>query len=62
MVLAIKIRRKLRIIWKSKPVPDVLIAAICINRKEEVTTKDKDFQDIAEVSEFHAKSTSLYLC
>jgi len=54
-VLAIKIQRKLRIIGKPKPVPDVLIAAICINRKEEVKTKDRDFRDIAEVSDLKVR-------
>jgi predicted nucleic acid-binding protein len=35
---------------KPKPFSDLLIAAICINRDEELVTKDKDFRDIAETS------------
>ncbi len=54
-VLAIKIQRKLRIIGKPKSVPDLLIASICINRNEELLTKDKDFLDIARVSKLKVK-------
>ena len=48
--LALKIQIKLRKIGNPKPIPDVLIAAICINRNKELITKDKDFLDIAKVS------------
>ena len=54
-VLAIKIQRKLRKIGKPKSIPDILIAAICINRNEELITKDKDFLDIAKVSNLKVK-------
>ena len=36
--------------WNPKSVPDILIASICINRDEELITKDEDFKDIAEIS------------
>jgi predicted nucleic acid-binding protein len=34
---------------------DLLIVAICINRDEELVTKDKDFRDIAETSNLKVK-------
>jgi len=37
-------------IGKPKPFSDLLIAAICINRNEELLTNDKDFNDIAQIS------------
>ncbi|WP_456371175.1 PIN domain-containing protein [Geoglobus sp.] len=50
-VLAIKLQRLMRKIGKPKSVPDLLIAAICINRGEKLVTKDSDFSEISEVSD-----------
>ena len=50
MDLAIELQMKLRVKGKPKPFSDLLIASICINRDEELVTKDTDFEDIAEVS------------
>ncbi len=49
--LALKIQINLRKIGAQKPIPDILIAAICINRNEELVTKDEDFADISRVSD-----------
>ena len=48
--LTLKIQIALRRIGAQKPVPDVLIASICVDRMEELITGDRDFLDIAEVS------------
>lgn len=48
--LALDIQIKLRKLGNQKPIPDILIASICINRNEELITKDDDFIDIANVS------------
>ena len=40
-----------RKIGKPKPFSDLLIAAMCINRGEELLTGDMDFKDIERVSE-----------
>jgi len=53
--LAYNIQLKLTAIGKLKPFADLLIAAICINRNEELITKDKDFLDIAKVSNLKVK-------
>jgi len=55
MKLALKIQINLRKIGVQKPIPDILIASICINRKEELITKDEDFLDIAKVSSLEVK-------
>jgi len=55
ILLAIELQRRLRVIGKPKPFADLLIASICINRNEELITKDKDFLDIAEVSNLKVK-------
>ena len=55
MDLAIELQMKLRAKGKPKPFSDLLIAAICINRDEELVTKDTDFEDIAEVSVLRLK-------
>ena len=39
--LSLKIQINLRKIGAQKPIPDVLIASICINRDEELITKDE---------------------
>ena len=54
-VLAIRLQRLLRQIGKPKSVPDILIASICINRNEELITKDEDFLDIAKVSSLRVR-------
>ena len=53
--LALKIQIKLRKAGTPKPLPDVLIASICINRNEELITKDKDFLDITKVSDLKVR-------
>ncbi|WP_457550807.1 PIN domain-containing protein [Archaeoglobus sp.] len=55
ILLAIELQRRLRKVGKTKPFADLLIASICINRKEELITKDKDFLDVAEVSDLKVK-------
>jgi len=55
ILLAIEIQRRLRTIGKQKPFADLLIASICINRNEELITKDKDFLDIAKVSNLRVR-------
>lgn len=50
VLLAIELQRRLRAIGKPKPLADLLIAAICINREEKLVTKDKNFLDIKQVS------------
>ncbi len=54
-ILAHNLQKKLVKIGKAKTFADLLIASICINRKEELITKDKDFLDIAEVSDLKVK-------
>jgi len=54
-ILAIKIQRLLRKTGKPKPSSDILIASICINRNEELLTRDRDFLDIAKVTELKVK-------
>ncbi len=55
ILLSIELQRRLRAIGKPKPFADILIASICINRNEELITKDKDFLDIAKVSKLKVK-------
>jgi len=55
VLLAIELQRRLRIIGKPKPFADLLIASICINRNEELITKNSDFVDIAKVSNLKVK-------
>ncbi|MEM4610736.1 MAG: PIN domain-containing protein [Thermoproteota archaeon] len=49
--LAVELQLKLRNQGRLKPFSDLLIAAICINRNEDLVTKDADFKEIAEISE-----------
>jgi predicted nucleic acid-binding protein len=51
MDLAVELQLKLKNAGRPKPFSDLLIAAICINRNEELVTKDKNFQEITEVSD-----------
>jgi len=53
--LAVETQRKLRNAGRPKPFSDLLIAAICVNRDEELLTKDRNFQDIAKVSNLKVK-------
>ena len=55
ILLAIELQRRLKAIGKPKPFADLLIASICINRNEELITNDKDFLDIAKVSNLRVK-------
>jgi len=48
--LAYKLQLKLMKAGKPKPFSDLLIAAICINRNEELIINDEDFKDIANIS------------
>ncbi len=43
------------LVGKPKSFADLLIASICINRGEELITKDEDFLDIAKVSNLKVK-------
>ncbi|MFW6111291.1 MAG: DNA-binding protein [Thermoproteota archaeon] len=54
----VEIQSNLRSTGKPKPFSDLLIAAICMNRNQELLTKDKDFQDIAQVSNLKVKIVS----
>lgn len=53
--LAYKIQEELYRIGKMKGFADLLLAAICINRRERLVTKDTDFKDIAETSDLEVK-------
>ncbi|CAB50105.1 PIN domain-containing protein [Pyrococcus abyssi] len=54
-LLAHKIQERLLKIGKPKAFADLLIASICISNNEELITKDKDFLDIARVSNLRVK-------
>ena len=49
-VLAFNIQKELYRKGKPKSFSDLVITAICINRKEKLITKDKNFKDIKEVT------------
>ena len=53
--LAYKLQLKLMKSGRPKPFSDLLIAAICINRNEELITNDEDFKDIANISNLKLK-------
>ena len=55
VLLSIELQRRLRAIGKPKSFSDLLIASICINRNEELITKDEDFLEIAKVSNLKVK-------
>lgn len=48
-IKAIELQEKLRKIGKPMSATDLLIASICVNRREELTTQDRDFLVITEV-------------
>ena len=54
-MLAHKTQNKLVKLGKAKAFADLLIASICINRNEELITRDEDFSDIAKVSDLKVK-------
>ena len=49
-MLALELQMKLRKIGKMKNASDHIIAATCINNKENLMTNDSDFDAIADVS------------
>ena len=54
-ILAHKLQNKLVSIGEAKTFADLLIASICINRNDELLTKDEDFLDIAKVSNLRVR-------
>ncbi|WP_202319180.1 PIN domain-containing protein [Archaeoglobus neptunius] len=54
-LLAHKLQNELMKVGKPKAFADLVIASIRINRKEELITKDRDFLDIAEVSDLKVR-------
>ena len=56
--LAYKLQLELMKSGKPKPFSDLLIAAICINRNEELITNDEDFKDIASISNLKLRNKS----
>jgi len=54
---AYRLQRKLRQLGKPKSFSDLLIAAICINRGDELVTRDEDFLDISAISELKLRFT-----
>jgi len=55
VLLSIELQKRLRAAGKPKPFSDLLIASVCINRNEELITRDEDFLDIAKVSDLKVK-------
>jgi predicted nucleic acid-binding protein len=55
-VLAVKVQRKLRSEGKAVPAPDLLIAAVAINRDEKLVTNDEDLEQISSVSELDTEN------
>ncbi|HDJ30424.1 MAG TPA: type II toxin-antitoxin system VapC family toxin [bacterium] len=55
VLLSIELQKRLRMVGKPKSFSDLVIASICINRNEELITKDEDFLDIAEISNLRVK-------
>jgi len=55
VLLSIELQKRLRVAGKPKSFSDLLIASICINRNEELITRDEDFLDIAKVSNLKVK-------
>jgi len=54
-IAAFNIQRESYRRGKPKSFADLIIAAICINRREKLITKDDNFRDIAEVSELNVE-------
>jgi len=57
VLLSVELQKRLRLIGRPKSLADLLIASICINRNEELITRDGDFLDIANVSNLKVKVT-----
>lgn len=57
-VLAVKLQKKLRNRGDAVPAPDLLIAAVAINRDEKVVTNDEDFRQISSVSDLSIENES----
>ena len=56
-VLAVGIQKELRENGSAEPAPDILIAAVAINRNEKLLTSDKDFQKISENTDLEVEIT-----
>lgn len=52
-VLAVRLQKRLRDEGEAVPAPDILIAAVAINRDEKVLTNDEDFEQIKSVSDLN---------
>ncbi len=55
--LAYEVQGRLCRLGKMKGFADLLMASICINRREKLLTKDVDFKDIAEASDLEVEIT-----
>ena len=53
--LSVELQLKLKDKGRLKPFSDLLIAAICINRNEELVTKDTNFNEIAKISKLNVR-------
>ncbi len=53
--LAVELQLKLKNKGRLKPFSDLLIAAMCINRNEELVTRDTNFNEIAEISKLKVR-------
>lgn len=55
ILLALELQIKLRKTGKLKGLSDLLVAAISINRQEELLSSDEDFEDIVKVCNLKLK-------
>ena len=55
VLLALELQIKLRETGKPKGLSDLLIAAISINRQEELLSRDEDFEDIVKICNLKLK-------
>jgi len=55
VLLALELQIKLRETGKPKGLSDLLIAAISINRQEELLSSDEDFEDIVKICNLKLK-------
>jgi hypothetical protein len=53
--LAYELQKKLRERGEPRSFPDLLIAAMCINRGEVLLTKDENFLEISNISELKVR-------
>ena len=56
--LALELQIKLRAAGKPKGLADLLVAAVAINRGEELLTKDSNYLDIAEITDLKVRLLS----